>query len=624
MESTIHSDTLDSFPNYQENSLNTNEEQTNPLESLRDGWASSNSSSSSSLLLPDENEGNEVFGSLKGLVTQSKFGQWANKLSKSLQARRRKSESISKPRVYYSVFMAPSWVLHAEKHWEEYPHYAGYDYKDYVRLLDATKEAIAHGVFPVLISKGSSGSYFVKNKVQKNIAVFKPKDEEPYGKLNPKWTKWFHRNLFPCFFGRSCLIPNTSYLSEAAACVLDRGLGLYLVPYTSVASISSPTFNYDYFARKAFLTRNKPLPEKTGSFQQFLDGFVVASKFFAQHPWPGTRHRETREYTESVASSEDFDIFDPFLAENEIETEFWTEELRLKFRFEFEKLVLLDYLMRNTDRNLDNWMIKICYEPCDNEEYYKSINLLSTNLTPNMSANSVDPAISQTPDFWKGPHFQIGAIDNSLAFPYKHPDSWRSFPYGWLSLPRSLFTQPFTEFTRQLFLHKLTSREWWEKLSDDLRNVFNQDLDFDEKMFSRQLSLVKGQAYNIVEVLKNPLMNIYDLLELPNLYVVEDVVRIEVNEPTSANSEEAEFGLPIKRDYGSILHPSCSQTFPPYPGSQLLQATPGRSFSSNAEALLPLNYITLLSKDSSSPKMLKDVIFERLQCASSNAVFSTC
>lgn len=56
MESTIHSDTLDSFPNYQENSLNTNEEQTNPLESLRDGWASSNSSSSSSLLLPDENE----------------------------------------------------------------------------------------------------------------------------------------------------------------------------------------------------------------------------------------------------------------------------------------------------------------------------------------------------------------------------------------------------------------------------------------------------------------------------------------------------------------------------------------------------------------------------------------
>jgi hypothetical protein len=26
------------------------------------------------------------------------------------------------------------------------------------------------------------------------------------------------------------------------------------------------------------------------------------------------------------------------------------------------------------------------------------------------------------------PHIHIGAIDNSLAFPWKHPDEWRSFP----------------------------------------------------------------------------------------------------------------------------------------------------------------------------------------------------
>ena len=27
----------------------------------------------------------------------------------------------------------------------------------------------------------------------KTIGVFKPKDEEPYGRLNPKWTKFWHR-----------------------------------------------------------------------------------------------------------------------------------------------------------------------------------------------------------------------------------------------------------------------------------------------------------------------------------------------------------------------------------------------------------------------------------------------
>ena len=32
-----------------------------------------------------------------------------------------------------------------------------------------------------------------KNPEGKVIGVFKPKDEEPYGRLNPKWTKFWHR-----------------------------------------------------------------------------------------------------------------------------------------------------------------------------------------------------------------------------------------------------------------------------------------------------------------------------------------------------------------------------------------------------------------------------------------------
>lgn len=76
--------------------------------------------------------------------------------------------------------------------------------------------------------------------LQDKIAVFKPKDEEPYGNLNPKWTKWMHKLCCPCFFGRSCLVPNQGYLSEVAASLVDERMGLNIVPTTRVSPISLP------------------------------------------------------------------------------------------------------------------------------------------------------------------------------------------------------------------------------------------------------------------------------------------------------------------------------------------------------------------------------------------------
>lgn len=59
-------------------------------------------------------------------------------------------------------------------------------------LVYSAEIAIDAGIYPERIYQGSSGSYFVKNPANKVVAVFKPKDEEPYGRLNPKWTKWIH------------------------------------------------------------------------------------------------------------------------------------------------------------------------------------------------------------------------------------------------------------------------------------------------------------------------------------------------------------------------------------------------------------------------------------------------
>ena len=74
--------------------------------------------------------------------------------------------------------------------------------------------------------------------------MFKPKDEEPYGHLNPKWTKWVHKLCCPCCFGRSCLVPNQGYLSEAGASIVDEVLRLDIVPKTKVCIVMMLTSCY--------------------------------------------------------------------------------------------------------------------------------------------------------------------------------------------------------------------------------------------------------------------------------------------------------------------------------------------------------------------------------------------
>jgi hypothetical protein len=39
---------------------------------------------------------------------------------------------------------------------------------------------------------------------------------------------------------------------------------------------------------------------------------------------------------------------------------------------------------------------------------------------------------------------QVAAIDNGLAFPIKHPDSWRAYPYHWAWLPYAKVSSSLT------------------------------------------------------------------------------------------------------------------------------------------------------------------------------------
>ncbi|KAG0637735.1 phosphatidylinositol 3 and 4-kinase-domain-containing protein [Tuber brumale] len=443
--------------------------------------------------------------------------------------------------------------------------------EQFEEIVESVRLAIRKGIDPKLIKQGSSGSYFMRDSDGNVVGVFKPKDEEPYvyGKLNPKMMKWLHRTLFPCFFGRACLIPNLSYISEAAACLLDRQLKTFLVPYTDVVKLSSKSFHYDYWDRRAYYKKHKPLPSKVGSFQVFLKGFQDANVFLRKHPWPDQFNSSFR--TESaprrrapwasacrpsgaVDDDSDEESHTPLSMDDPDNRRFvWTEQLQQNFREELEKLVILDYIMRNTDRGLDNWMIKVNWQTSEVTVVSQPAQLNGVSSSP--QNGSLDPSTvglntvrsaspmyrvqepmvassrSETPQPGAGAALTIGAIDNSLAFPWKHPDQWRSFPFGWLFLPVSLIGQPFSQKTRDHFLPILTSAKWWAETQTLLRRLFEQDSDFKERMFQKQIAVLKGQAFNVVETLKTPDQGPLELTRRTRVHVWDDEMEVPIAVP---------------------------------------------------------------------------------------------
>ncbi|KAB8235514.1 phosphatidyl inositol kinase [Aspergillus alliaceus] len=524
----------------------------------------------------------------------ARLERWAEEIASKFKINKVKGKTLEEEKleIYHSVFQPPNGVRPIsveELESDEIEGAARRAREEFEEVVESVRSAIRMGMQPRMISQGSSGSYFARNGEGKVVGVFKPKDEEPYASRNPKWTKWIHRNLFPCFFGRACLIPNLSYVSEAAAYVLDSRLRTNLVPYTDIVWLSSKSFYYDFWDRRKAWMGKKPLPPKAGSFQVFLKGYKDANLFLRDHPWPDQTNtgfraedapkRKKRPWNEAcrpsgVQSDDEDEEFEngylqtPSPREQSRERRFyWTEGLKQSFREELEKLVILDYIMRNTDRGLDNWMIKIDWnteevsivadppkpngaQHDDDDEHLPparpvSVNTERTGTSPlPYRRHEAMVAVSRTgtPLNSSEPQasIQIGAIDNSLSWPWKHPDAWRSFPFGWLFLPVSLIGQPFSQKTRDHFLPLLTSTAWWSGTQMALRRVFAQDDDFKESMFARQVAVMKGQAWNVVETLKQPDHGPLELTRRTRVCVWDDLVDVPVAIPLRGPSTEAQ------------------------------------------------------------------------------------
>eukprot|EP00759_Apiculatamorpha_spiralis_P053442 PhF_6_TR6199/c0_g1_i1/m.9321/K13711/PI4K2; phosphatidylinositol 4-kinase type 2 len=299
-----------------------------------------------------------------------------------------------------------------------------------------------HDVRPELVSAGSSGSYFcraVKDGPYKGI--FKPRDEEPYGPHNPKLGKLIQRTLCPCFFGRMCLVLNQGYISEACASVVDHHLRLRIVPETIVTSFISPAFNYKQVASTLAKYSIRSLPRKVGSFQKFVHNYVPAS---------------------SIPEATFFTLMDDDA-----------------FLDQFQRLTILDYIIRNTDRGLDNFLM---------------------NLT--------------SPE---GP--RIAAIDNGLAFPHKHPDNVRMYPYGWIWLPQAQV--PYTKKIAEEILPLISSVTWRSVLVSHLEGVMRQDSRFSASTFKNQMAVMRGQIANLTIALQDKLTPT-QLVDMPPYSIVEE------------------------------------------------------------------------------------------------------
>jgi phosphatidylinositol 4-kinase type 2 len=89
-----------------------------------------------------------------------------------------------------------------------------------------------------------------------------------------------------------------------------------IVPWTEITSLASPSFYYSYLDKRNAKKTGK-LPEKIGSFQIFMKGYKDAVEFL----------KEAQEHSTSGGL---------------------TREVETEFQSDFEKLVVLDYIMRNT------------------------------------------------------------------------------------------------------------------------------------------------------------------------------------------------------------------------------------------------------------------------------------
>jgi phosphatidylinositol 4-kinase type 2 len=103
---------------------------------------------------------------------------------------------------------------------------------------------------------------------------------------------------------------------------------------------------------------NRPLPPKIGSFQLFVKGFTDASSATLTPLFTIPSHHTHNPPTHSPSSAALLDGTGG-ISGADGRGRGGGEGATEAFMKGFERLVVLDYLIRNTDRGMDNWLVRV-------------------------------------------------------------------------------------------------------------------------------------------------------------------------------------------------------------------------------------------------------------------------
>jgi len=133
-------------------------------------------------------------------------------------------------------------------------------------VLEEAEQALEEGVHPDLIEDGLGGTYFIKDRAGRSIAVFKPRDEEPLALNNPK----VHAGDGSAVFGlKEGVLVGEAAINEYAAYLLDQMTSLHFragVSATALVRVADSVFHSVEEKRNSIFRKIK---DKVGSFQVF-------------------------------------------------------------------------------------------------------------------------------------------------------------------------------------------------------------------------------------------------------------------------------------------------------------------------------------------------------------------
>ena len=176
-------------------------------------------------------------------------------------------------------------------------------------VIQDAENALKKGLYPILVTKGCSGAYWMRNTGRQVAGLFKPFDEEIHAPNNPigpgfqgalgqRMTRW------------GCRVGEAAH-HEVGAFLVDSFFGFGIVPRTYYARFTHRTF---FLSNEDRFSSHRPEKTKYGSFQEYLEGFVPLTDIF---------HEEKNKL--------------PLV--------------------EYQLLIVLDVIIGNTDRNTGNILI---------------------------------------------------------------------------------------------------------------------------------------------------------------------------------------------------------------------------------------------------------------------------